>query len=122
MKPMRSNLEALSFWQKILVRGMKETEFDLSPRQMGVMLSVYLSNTPHSVKSLSETLKVSKPAICRAVDALSLEGLIRRKIDEKDRRNVFIQRTVKGSVFLAEFGDIILAETQTKDKPEMEVA
>ena len=42
----------------------------------------------------------------RALDALGRLDLTRRRRDEKDRRNVLIQRTVKGSVFLREFGDL----------------
>jgi DNA-binding MarR family transcriptional regulator len=33
----------------------------------------------------------------------------RRKRDETDRRNVLIQRTVKGSVFLSDFAEWVVA-------------
>ena len=33
--------------------------------------------------------------------------LIRRKPDEADRRSVLVQRTVKGSVYLSEFADMV---------------
>jgi DNA-binding MarR family transcriptional regulator len=39
--------------------------------------------------------------------------LLRRKVDDNDRRSVLVQRTVKGSVFLREFGEIIV---QSADK------
>jgi len=39
---------------------------------------------------------------------LSEFGMVRRKIDDNDRRSVLIQRTVKGSVFLREFGELIV--------------
>ena len=32
---------------------------------------------------------------------------VRRARDESDRRSVFVQRTVKGAVFLSEFADLI---------------
>jgi DNA-binding MarR family transcriptional regulator len=40
---------------------------------------------------------------------LSSLEFVRRKVDENDRRSVLIQRTVRGSVFLREFGELILS-------------
>jgi DNA-binding MarR family transcriptional regulator len=34
-------------------------------------------------------------------------ALARRKPDEADRRSILVQRTVKGSVFLADFAEIV---------------
>jgi DNA-binding MarR family transcriptional regulator len=99
--------EALNVWRDIVVRGLQNNAYDLSTRQTGILLTVYLSPPPHTVKSLSETLLISKPAICRALDMLSKLGLLKRKRDEKDNRIVYIQRTVKGSVYLSEFAEII---------------
>ena len=42
-------------------------------------------------------------------------GLARRKTDEADRRSVLIQRTVKGSVFLREFGELIVSAANAGD-------
>jgi DNA-binding MarR family transcriptional regulator len=64
---------------------------------------------PHSIKSLAEDLMISKPAICRAIDALEKAKLVKRIRDRGDKRNVLINRTVKGSVYLSEFADIILS-------------
>ncbi|TAN66701.1 MAG: MarR family transcriptional regulator, partial [Magnetospirillum sp.] len=71
-------------------------------------LTVYLTPPPHTVRGLAATLNISKPAITRALDRLTEFGLVKRKVDDQDRRSVLIQRTVKGSVFLREFGDIIV--------------
>jgi DNA-binding MarR family transcriptional regulator len=76
---------------------------------MALLLTVYLNPPPHTVRGLAAVLNVSKPAITRALDRLGEFGLVRRKVDETDRRSVLVQRTVKGSVFLREFGDIIVA-------------
>ena len=81
---------------------------DLSARQMAMLLTVYLTPPPHTVRGLSSQLKVSKPAVTRAIDRMTELGLVRRKPDENDRRSVLIQRTVKGSVFLREFGELIV--------------
>lgn len=110
-----------------MLRSMKELPHDLSTRQMAIMLTVYLIQPPHTVRSLAERLGISKPAICRALDALSAMDLIRRKKDEDDRRNVFIQRTISGSVFLRDAADIMAtemnaAEAVETDIPQAEVA
>jgi DNA-binding MarR family transcriptional regulator len=73
---------------------------DLSARQLGVFLTVYLSPGPHTVRGLAQELNVSKPAITRALDRLGELDLARRKVDMMDRRSVLVQRTLKGSVFL----------------------
>ena len=82
---------------------------DLSARQFGVFLITYLEEGPHTVRGLAQTLKVTKPAITRALDTLGRLGLLKRRRDEDDRRNVLVQRTVKGSVFLSDFGDRVAA-------------
>jgi hypothetical protein len=60
------------------------------------------------VRGLAATLNVSKPAITRALDRLGRLGFTKRKRDAEDRRNVLVQRTVKGSVFLHEFGQMVI--------------
>ncbi|MEE9545632.1 MAG: MarR family transcriptional regulator [Rhodospirillales bacterium] len=71
--------------------------------------TVYMTPPPHIVRGVAEILNVSKPAVTRAVDRLSELQMLRRKADETDRRSVLIQRTVRGSVFLREIGEIIAA-------------
>lgn len=100
--------QALQLWQRVITRSLRELPYDLSQRQIAALLTVYMSPPPHTIRSLAEQLNVSKPAICRAIDTLSSLDLIRRKKDEEDRRNVFLQRTVSGSVFLRDFADIIV--------------
>lgn len=99
--------EALDLWRASIVESVRRDAPDLSARQMALLLTVYLTPPPHTVRGLAETLNVSKPAITRAIDRLSELELVKRKPDETDRRSVLIQRTVKGSVFLRDFGDII---------------
>jgi DNA-binding MarR family transcriptional regulator len=101
-------VQALDLWRGAIVESVRRDAPDLSARQMALLLTVYLTPPPHTVRGLAIALNVSKPAVTRALDRLSEYGLVRRKIDEADRRSVLIQRTVKGSVFLREFADIIV--------------
>ena len=101
--------QALDLWRIAIVESVRRDSPDLSARQMALMLTVYLTPAPHTVRGLCDALNISKPAITRALDRLSSLGMVKRKVDEDDRRSVLIQRTVKGSVFLREFGDIIVS-------------
>ncbi len=109
--------DALVLWQKVISRSLRELPYDLSQRQIAVLLTVYMSPPPHTIRSLAEQLNISKPAVCRAIDTLSGLDLIRRKKDEEDRRNVFLQRTINGSVFLRDFADIIVQVTKGAEQP-----
>ena len=99
--------QALALWHRATLEMLQSDGADLSARQMAVMLTVYMEDRPHTVRYLADRLNVSKPAITRALNRLCSDGLLRRKTDDKDRRSVLIQRTVKGSVFLSEFSEII---------------
>ena len=72
------------------------------------------------MRGLAATLNVGKPAITRALDTLSRLGFVQRRRDPKDGRNVFVERTEKGDLFLEQLGDIHSAETQiTEALPKM---
>lgn len=105
-------IRALSFWHGVTSTALQRMPVDLSARQTAALLNIYLMPPPHSIKSLAEELMISKPAICRAVDALENAKLVKRIRDKQDKRNVIIQRTVKGSVYLSEFADIILSASK----------
>ncbi len=103
----RTDLEPLDIWRRAMVDSVRRDAPDLSARQMAALLTVYMTGPPHTVRGLAATLGVSKPAITRALDRLSELGLARRKTDPRDGRSVVVQRTVKGSVYLSEFAEII---------------
>lgn len=91
---------------------------DLSARQLGVFLTVYLTDGPHTVRGLAAELNVSKPAITRALDRLGELDLARRKVDPMDRRSVLVQRTLKGAAFLRDMRNIMAqAEQQARENP-----
>ena len=102
-------IRALSFWHFVTSTALTQMPVVFSARQTAVLLNVYLMPGPHSIKSLADDLIISKPAVCRAIDALETAKLVKRLRDRQDKRNVLIQRTVKGSVYLSEFADIILS-------------
>ena len=95
--------------RKTILALVRRDEADLTSRQFGVFLTVYLTAGPHTVRGLAAGLNVSKPAITRALDRLSELSLVRRKVDPMDRRSVLVQPTQAGEVFLAELRHVMAA-------------
>ncbi|SMH52718.1 MarR family transcriptional regulator [Azospirillum agricola] len=106
---MARNLKALGLWRTALVASVRQDGPDLSARQLAILLQVYLTDPPHTVRGLAATLNISKPAVTRALDRLSVLSFVKRKRDLDDKRNVLVQRTVKGSVFLSDFAELVIA-------------
>jgi DNA-binding MarR family transcriptional regulator len=102
-----AQLQSLELWRHALVASVRGDAPDLSARQMALILSVYLGNGPHTVRGLALALKISKPAVSRALDRLGELGYIRRQRDELDHRNVLVQKTAGGASFLTEFSRLI---------------
>jgi DNA-binding MarR family transcriptional regulator len=88
---------------RTLIGYVRSGEPDLTNRQMALMLLVYLTPGPHTVRGLAERLGVSKPVITRALNTLGALGYLRRVRDESDRRNVFVAKTDNGQDFLEGF-------------------
>ena len=94
--------ELVGILQKTVASLVRRDGPDLSARQLGVFLTVYLGEGPHTVRGLAASLNVSKPAITRALDRLEEFKLARRKTDPADRRSVLVQRTDRGAALLRE--------------------
>ena len=95
--------QALKSWMNTLINYVRSGQPDLTNRQMALMLLVYLTPGPHTVRGLAHILGVSKPVITRALNTLGSLGYLRRVRDETDRRNVFVARTTIGQDFLDGF-------------------
>lgn len=105
--PLRTS-QALKLWHDVTLDLVHDGKQDLSARQMAILLTVYLEVPPHTVRGLAQKLGVTKPAITRALDTMGAMKLLTRRRDEADRRNVVIQRTVEGALYLERLGDIIV--------------
>jgi len=104
--------EALRLWHSVHIHFVRDQEPDLSSRQMAILLTIYLEAPPHTVRGLAGKLAVSKPVITRALDAMGKHRLVSRRRDETDRRNVLVQRTVDGALYLERLGDTVRALAQ----------
>ena len=107
--------------QETIISLVRRDGPDLSSRQLGVMLTSYLTDGPHTVRGLAAKLNVSKPAITRALDRLGDLDLARRKADPSDRRSVLVQRTPKGNAFMRDLRSTILsAENRVNEAAKAE--
>ena len=104
--------QALKLWQEVSLALVLDNKPDLTTRQMTILLTVYLEPPPHTVRGLAARLDVTKPVITRALDTMGRMDLLKRKRDDRDRRNVIIQRTVEGALFLEEFADLVSVQAE----------
>ena len=74
--------QALRSWMHTLINYVRSGQPDLTNRQMALMLLVYLTPGPHTVRGLAHILGVSKPVITRALNTLGSLGYLRRVRDE----------------------------------------
>jgi DNA-binding MarR family transcriptional regulator len=81
---------------------------DFTFRQLSVLLTIYLERPPHTVRGIAARLGVTKPVVTRALDSLGAIDLVTRRRDDSDRRNVIVQRTVKGALFVEQLGDLVV--------------
>ena len=105
--------QALRLWHEVSLALVRGDEPDLSARQITVLITIYLDAQPHTVRALAAKLQVTKPVITRALDTMGRLGLVTRKRDPSDRRNVLVQRTVNGALFLERLGDLVVSKAAT---------
>lgn len=94
---------SLTHWMRALIGYVRSGEPDLTNRQMALLMVVYLTPGPHTVRGLARVLGVSKPVVTRALNTLGALGYLRRERDLDDRRNIFVVRTSNGTDFLEGF-------------------
>jgi DNA-binding MarR family transcriptional regulator len=102
-------LQALKLWHDVNLTLVRDGEPDLSSRQIAILLTIYLEAPPHTIRGLAAKLGVTKPVITRALDTMGKLELVARRRDETDRRNVIVQRTVKGALAVERLGDLVIA-------------
>jgi DNA-binding MarR family transcriptional regulator len=104
--------QAAQLWHDVALAQVSDEEPDLSVRQMTILLSIYLDPPPHTVRGLAAKLQVTKPVITRALNFMGKLGLVSRRRDEKDKRNVLVQRTVKGVLYVERLSELIAAKAE----------
>jgi DNA-binding MarR family transcriptional regulator len=112
------DLNRLRGWMEALVAYVRSTRVDLTNRQMALLMLVYLTPGPHTVRGLAGQLQVSKPVVTRALNTLGALGYLKRRKDERDLRNVLVDSTESGRAFLASFAALIEKGSVTRNVDE----
>jgi DNA-binding MarR family transcriptional regulator len=105
--------QALRLLHDVSLQQVRDGGHDLSNRQIAILLTIYLEIPPHTVRGLAQKLTVTKPVITRALDAMGEMDLVARRRDPADRRNVIVQRTVQGALFLERLGDLVIDKARS---------
>ena len=104
--------QALKLLQDVSLSLVQETKPEASPdftmRQLAILLTIYLDPPPHTVRGLAKKLNVTKPVITRALNAMGRQSIVTRRRDDNDKRNVIVQRTVKGALYVEALGDRVV--------------
>ncbi len=111
-KPSRK--DSLALWHRVILTSVTMDTPDLSSRQMAILMTVYLEESAHTVRSLADKLKVTKAVISRALDTLTRYGFVERAPDLRDKRSIIVKRTSGGILYLQRFADIIQSESEVE--------
>jgi DNA-binding MarR family transcriptional regulator len=95
VKPAPDDL--LEVFHKTLLAEVRSEHADLSMRQTVILLTVYLTDEPQTVRGLAAHLRISKPAVVRGLDRLQADGLVRRMREFGNLRSVIVVRTAAGA-------------------------
>lgn len=107
----------LCTWLHYCTELVRHIPHEFTLRQWGILLYIYLERETHTVRSLAATFGIPKPAVTRSLDALARRGLVKRVRDEKDKRIIFVMRTMAGIAFLNQCHDIM--DVDEKQKKEL---
>ena len=111
-------MTSLEMMRRVSADSVRGATADLTARQFALLLSIFMRPGPHAVRDLSKQLDLPKPAVTRALDVLERQGFVRRKKDQADKRDVSVHRTVKGAVFLYDYGErVALRAEETRACP-----
>lgn len=86
----------LHIFRKTVLSEVRSDRYDLTLRQMAVLLTVSGSGEPQTVRGLAKHLNIGKPPVTRALDVLSDLDLAHREGDPRDGRSVNIVQTEAG--------------------------
>ncbi len=87
-------------------------ELELSFTQIKALCAMDMDGEDRSVKALAESMKVSLPAMSRAIDGLYERGFVDRQEDPVDRRMKRLRLTESGRAITSSLNETRLAALQ----------
>ncbi len=109
-------MRSLEMLHRVSTDTVRSADVDLTSRQFAVLLAIFMRPGPHAVRELAKHLDLPKPAVTRALDTLERQGFIRRKRDRDDKRDVSVHRTVKGAMFLYDYGENVVHRAEETEQ------
>jgi DNA-binding MarR family transcriptional regulator len=100
-KAVDSFWEALPpFWHSVrnFIRLLAAEQFEITVEQFHLLRHIRKGHA--TVSELAQVKQISRPAISQSVDALVNKGLLARRPDARDRRNVQLELTGEGDNLL----------------------
>jgi len=88
------------------IRIAKQTEIKLTMAQFGLLFTISQEKDEVILKDMAEKMGKDKSSILRMIDLLEKKELVRRVVDQNDRRKNQLLVTKKGERFIAEFRKI----------------
>jgi len=84
-------------------RDIEQAEVILSIEQHAVLHILYMRESDVILKEMADAMGKDKSAILRIIDVLEKKELVRRAVDQKDRRKKYLMVTKKGEQVIEEF-------------------
>ena len=90
------------------IRAAKQTDIKLTMPQFVLLFKISAEKEEVTLKDMAEKLGKDKSAILRMIDLLEKKELVRRVVDQNDRRKNQLMVTKKGERLIAEFREVEL--------------
>jgi len=78
---------------------------DLTNRQTAMLFMVAAGR--QTIRGMAAELRLPKPSVTRAIDALVSLGLVQRRPDHADLRSVFVEIADGAAVYMAGLGGVL---------------
>ena len=88
------------------IRAAKQTDIKLTMPQFVLLFKISEEKEEVTLKDMAEKFGKDKSAILRMIDLLEKKELVRRAVDQNDRRKNQLLVTKKGERLIAEFREI----------------
>ncbi len=95
-----------SMFRVLETRATEQTDIKLTMAQFGLLFAISEEKEEVILKDLSEKMCKDKSAILRMIDLLEKKELVRRAVDQHDRRKNQLLVTKKGERLIAQFREI----------------
>ena len=106
---MDSPEQRLAMLHRIVMASIGEGTPDLQLLALAILLQVYASPEPQTVRGLASALNVGRSVVSRSIDTLETLHLVERLDDPADRRSLLLGRTEAGDAFMQQLGKLALA-------------